>query len=170
MYIVHDQEPPPSHAKFLIHLKVFLTPSKDCQFRRNFVCPNSELLNFSAGAAHNHRMAGSMESLVVFQPFFASARLPYSVIRNERVPLKIQVFNYLEECIAVKLKIIKYRSIMKVIGNCDVVYVLVLLHAICLCVCGTEFASVCLSVCLSVYMYVPLYFHMSVCPSVSLSL
>ena len=59
MYIVHDQEPPPSHAKFLIHLKVFLTPSKDCQFRRNFVCPNSELLNFSAGAAHNHRMAGS---------------------------------------------------------------------------------------------------------------
>merc|ERR1719259_929516 len=56
------------------------------------------------------------ESLVVFQPFFASASLPYSVIRNEKIPLKIQVFNYLEECLAIKLKLIKYNLIMKVVG------------------------------------------------------
>merc|ERR1719383_1370497 len=57
------------------------------------------------------------ESLVVFQPFFASASLPYSVIRNEKIPLKIQVFNYLEECLAIKPKLIKYNSIMKAVGR-----------------------------------------------------
>lgn len=36
-----------------------------------------------------------------FQPFFASFSLPYSVVRNEKVPIVVSVFNYLSGCIPV---------------------------------------------------------------------
>lgn len=39
--------------------------------------------------------------LVVFQPFFVSLTLPYSVIRGEVFTLKATVFNYLNACITV---------------------------------------------------------------------
>jgi len=42
-------------------------------------------------------------SLTVFQPFFASFNLPYSVIRGERIPISVSVFNYLSECLAIKV-------------------------------------------------------------------
>ena len=38
-----------------------------------------------------------------FQPFFASFTLPYSVVRGERVPIIVTVFNYLSECLVVSL-------------------------------------------------------------------
>ncbi|KAG1650780.1 Alpha-2-macroglobulin-like protein 1 [Nymphon striatum] len=38
-----------------------------------------------------------------FQPFFASFSLPYSVVRKEKVPILVSVFNYLSGCIPVKL-------------------------------------------------------------------
>ncbi|XP_075747662.1 pregnancy zone protein-like isoform X15 [Rhipicephalus microplus] len=40
-----------------------------------------------------------------FQPFFASFNLPYSVVRGELVPVKVSVFNYLEKCLPVDLKL-----------------------------------------------------------------
>ncbi|XP_033634885.1 uncharacterized protein LOC117296122 isoform X1 [Asterias rubens] len=42
-------------------------------------------------------------TLRAFQPFFASYNLPYSVIRGEEVPVSVTVFNYLSECLVVKL-------------------------------------------------------------------
>ncbi|XP_033108574.1 pregnancy zone protein-like [Anneissia japonica] len=43
-------------------------------------------------------------TLRAFKPFFVSLTLPYSVIRNETVPVKITVFNYLsDKCLMVKL-------------------------------------------------------------------
>ncbi|KAM4590158.1 alpha-2-macroglobulin-like protein 1 [Fundulus diaphanus] len=41
--------------------------------------------------------------LTVFQPFFVSLTLPYSVIRGEVFTLKATVFNYLTRCIMVKI-------------------------------------------------------------------
>ncbi len=45
----------------------------------------------------------SPTTLRAFQPFFASYNLPYSVIRGEEVPVSVTVFNYLSECLVVKL-------------------------------------------------------------------
>ena len=36
-----------------------------------------------------------------FQPFFVSFTLPYSVIRREKVPVLVTVFNYLSDCLVV---------------------------------------------------------------------
>lgn len=44
-------------------------------------------------------------SLRVFQSFFVSVTLPYSVIREEEFPLKITVFNYLSQCFTVSVRI-----------------------------------------------------------------
>lgn len=45
--------------------------------------------------------------LTVFQPFFVSLTLPYSVVRGEVFTLKATVFNYLSKCIVVNL----YRNL-----------------------------------------------------------
>ncbi|XP_014672170.1 PREDICTED: alpha-1-inhibitor 3-like [Priapulus caudatus] len=42
-------------------------------------------------------------ALRAFQPFFVSYTLPYSVIRGEKVPLIVSVFNYLSDCLAISL-------------------------------------------------------------------
>nr|XP_006814064.1 PREDICTED: alpha-2-macroglobulin-P-like [Saccoglossus kowalevskii] len=42
-------------------------------------------------------------TLTAFQPFFLSYTLPYSVIRGEKVPVLISVFNYLSECLTIEL-------------------------------------------------------------------
>ncbi|MEQ2220467.1 hypothetical protein ILYODFUR_005762, partial [Ilyodon furcidens] len=41
--------------------------------------------------------------LIAFQPFFVSLTMPYSVIRGEVFTLKATVFNYLSQCIMVKV-------------------------------------------------------------------
>ena len=38
-----------------------------------------------------------------FQPFFVSLTLPYSVVRNEVMRLPVTVFNYLSDCLNVRL-------------------------------------------------------------------
>lgn len=48
--------------------------------------------------------------LTVFQPFFVSLTLPYSVIRGEVFTLKATVFNYLSKWIMVKDKSVSNRS------------------------------------------------------------
>ncbi|XP_077311729.1 alpha-2-macroglobulin-like isoform X2 [Lithobates pipiens] len=42
-------------------------------------------------------------SLRVFQPFFVDLTLPYSVVRGETFTLKATVFNYLKQCIKIKV-------------------------------------------------------------------
>jgi len=42
-------------------------------------------------------------SLIAFQPFFVSMRLPYSVIRGEKLPVRVTVSNYQSKCMAVRL-------------------------------------------------------------------
>ncbi|XP_071965848.1 uncharacterized protein [Antedon mediterranea] len=42
--------------------------------------------------------------LTAFQPFFVSYTLPYSVVRGEKVAVKTTIFNYLDSCLAIKLK------------------------------------------------------------------
>ncbi|XP_048865436.1 alpha-2-macroglobulin-like protein 1 [Brienomyrus brachyistius] len=42
-------------------------------------------------------------TLTVFQPFFLDLTLPYSIVRGETFVLKATVFNYLSECIVVRV-------------------------------------------------------------------
>lgn len=44
-------------------------------------------------------------SLQSFQPFFSSFTVPYSVIRHESAPVKVSVFNYLSQCLPIKLSL-----------------------------------------------------------------
>jgi CD109 antigen len=44
-------------------------------------------------------------SLVVFQPFFLQADLPYSAIRGEEFPVKIALYNYLDESQTIQVKL-----------------------------------------------------------------
>ncbi|XP_071964431.1 pregnancy zone protein-like [Antedon mediterranea] len=60
---------------------------------------------------------GETTTLRAFKPFFVSLTLPYSVIRNESVPLKVTVFNYLaDQCLMVKLEL-KESSNFTTLGN-----------------------------------------------------
>ncbi|XP_030845260.1 pregnancy zone protein [Strongylocentrotus purpuratus] len=42
-------------------------------------------------------------SIRAFQPFFLSFTLPYSIIRGEKVPVKVTIFNYLSSCLKIQL-------------------------------------------------------------------
>ncbi|XP_047450424.1 alpha-2-macroglobulin-like protein 1 isoform X2 [Mugil cephalus] len=64
--------------------------------------------------------------LTVFQPFFVSLTLPYSVIRGEVFTLKATVFNYLSKCIMVEVTLAE--SDQYTYRNCDGC-----LYRICLC-------------------------------------
>ncbi|XP_018548785.1 alpha-2-macroglobulin isoform X1 [Lates calcarifer] len=55
--------------------------------------------------------------LTVFQPFFVSLTLPYSVIRGEVFTLKATVFNYLSKCIMVKVVLADSNNYT--FRNCD---------------------------------------------------
>ncbi|KFM56606.1 Pregnancy zone protein, partial [Stegodyphus mimosarum] len=44
-------------------------------------------------------------SITAFQPFFVSLQLPYSVVRDETVPIIVSVFNYLTECLPIKISL-----------------------------------------------------------------
>ncbi|XP_008278792.1 alpha-2-macroglobulin-like protein 1 isoform X2 [Stegastes partitus] len=64
--------------------------------------------------------------LTVFQPFFVSLTLPYSVIRGEVFTLKATVFNYLSKCIMVEVTLAD--SDQYTFRNCDGCH-----YNICLC-------------------------------------
>ncbi|KAK3608165.1 hypothetical protein CHS0354_034124 [Potamilus streckersoni] len=44
-----------------------------------------------------------MIGITVFQPFFLSFTLPYSAIRGENLPVLVTVFNYMTECLTMKV-------------------------------------------------------------------
>ena len=44
-------------------------------------------------------------TLKVFQPFFVSINLPYSVIKGEILPVQVSVFNYMKQCTPVSLQL-----------------------------------------------------------------
>nr|XP_061797418.1 alpha-2-macroglobulin-like protein 1 [Nerophis lumbriciformis] len=67
--------------------------------------------------------------LTVFQPFFVSLTLPYSVVRGEAFTLKATVFNYLSKCIMVTVTLAK--SDTYTFRNCDGCQYTI-------CVCGEE--------------------------------
>ena len=46
-------------------------------------------------------------SLKVFQPFFVSLTLPYSVIRGEEVSIMATVFNYENKCLTVSIALMQ---------------------------------------------------------------
>jgi alpha-2-macroglobulin len=66
-------------------------------------------------------------TVTAFQPFFASFNLPYSVIRGEKVPVVVSVFNYLSECLVVQL-VLKKEPGYKIFGERNAE----------LCVCGSQ--------------------------------
>ncbi|XP_023228153.1 pregnancy zone protein-like [Centruroides sculpturatus] len=55
-------------------------------------------------------------SIITFQPFFVSIILPYSVIRGEKVPIVTTIFNYLSDCLPVKLSL-EATDQFKIIGS-----------------------------------------------------
>ena len=55
------------------------------------------LINFSFPASHAGLFFFFFCQLEVFQPFFLSLDLPYSVVRGEEVAIKAVIFNYLNE-------------------------------------------------------------------------
>ncbi|XP_076341788.1 alpha-2-macroglobulin-like protein 1 [Tachypleus tridentatus] len=61
-----------------------------------------------------------------FQPFFVSFTLPYSVIRGEKVPVIVTVFNYLSECLPIELQL-EYSEAFEVKNDTSVSRI---------CVCG----------------------------------
>ncbi|CAL9684247.1 unnamed protein product [Knipowitschia caucasica] len=66
------------------------------------------------------------QALTVFQPFFVSLTLPYSVIRGEVFTLKASVFNYLSKCIMVKVTLAESEQFtFKPCDNCE--------YTVCLC-------------------------------------
>ncbi|XP_071492308.1 pregnancy zone protein-like [Diadema antillarum] len=57
---------------------------------------------FCLSPTHGVGVADST-SIRAFQPFFLSYTLPHSVLRDEKVPVKVSVFNYLTGCLTVEL-------------------------------------------------------------------
>ncbi|NWY20614.1 A2ML1 protein, partial [Aphelocoma coerulescens] len=49
-------------------------------------------------------------SLRSFKPFFVEPTLPYSVFRGESFPLKVKVFSYLKQCMALQLSLMDSRD------------------------------------------------------------
>ncbi|XP_015474893.1 alpha-2-macroglobulin-like protein 1 isoform X1 [Parus major] len=49
-------------------------------------------------------------SLRSFKPFFVEPTLPYSVFRGETFPLKVKVFSYLKQCMALQLSLMDSRD------------------------------------------------------------
>lgn len=81
--------------------------------------------------------------LTVFQPFFVSLTLPYSVIRGEVFTLKATVFNYLTKCIMVNIQVL-FMHILAIHRNKNsdmhhipkqYIYVLLFLNTYMWCVC-----------------------------------
>ncbi|XP_039235939.1 alpha-2-macroglobulin-like protein 1 isoform X2 [Pipra filicauda] len=56
-------------------------------------------------------------SLQSFKPFFVEPILPYSVFRGESFPLKVKVFSYLKQCMALQLSLMDSRDFEFVHAN-----------------------------------------------------
>nr|XP_060619447.1 alpha-2-macroglobulin-like protein 1 [Anolis sagrei ordinatus] len=51
------------------------------------------------------------DRLIVFQPFFVELTLPYCVVRGETFVLKATVFNYLKDCIQVRVSLLETQEV-----------------------------------------------------------
>ena len=49
-------------------------------------------------------------NLLVYQDFFAEIRLPYSVKRGETFPLNVTIFNYIEQELPIRVKLISSQQ------------------------------------------------------------
>uniref|UniRef100_A0ABM5FQT5 Alpha-2-macroglobulin-like protein 1 isoform X1 n=1 Tax=Pogona vitticeps TaxID=103695 RepID=A0ABM5FQT5_9SAUR len=49
--------------------------------------------------------------LKIFKPFFVEMQLPYSVVRGETFQMKTSVFNYLTECIQVRVNLLESQEV-----------------------------------------------------------
>ncbi|KAJ7419869.1 Alpha-2-macroglobulin-like protein 1 [Willisornis vidua] len=56
-------------------------------------------------------------SLRSFKPFFVEPTLPYSVFRGESFPLKVKVFSYLKQCMALQLSLMDSKDFEFVHAN-----------------------------------------------------
>ncbi|XP_054243513.1 alpha-2-macroglobulin-like protein 1 [Indicator indicator] len=56
-------------------------------------------------------------TLQSFKPFIVEPSLPYSVFRGESFPLKVKVFSYLKQCIAIQLSLMDSRDFEFVHAN-----------------------------------------------------
>lgn len=54
-------------------------------------------------------------TIKAFQPFFVSYSLPYSVVRKEKVPIIVSVFNYLPDCLPVSMSLESFVHILKIL-------------------------------------------------------
>ncbi|XP_061179924.1 alpha-2-macroglobulin-like [Saccostrea echinata] len=52
----------------------------------------------------------SVSSITAFQPFFLSFTLPYSAVRNEVVPVLVTIFNYLTECLVMRVTLVASKE------------------------------------------------------------
>lgn len=70
-------------------------PDTITEWKGNAIC-----LNTASGLG-----ISSVSGITAFQPFFLSFTLPYSAVRNEVVPVLVTVFNYLTECLVVRMEL-----------------------------------------------------------------
>ncbi|XP_070176474.1 alpha-2-macroglobulin-like protein 1 isoform X1 [Littorina saxatilis] len=61
---------------------------------------NSLCINEKAGFG-----LSSVTSLTTFQPFFLSFNLPYNAVRGERLPITVTIYNYLDKCLHMQLRV-----------------------------------------------------------------
>ncbi|XP_014742819.1 PREDICTED: alpha-2-macroglobulin-like protein 1 isoform X1 [Sturnus vulgaris] len=61
-------------------------------------------MSFCTSESHGLGISETI-SLQSFKPFFVEPTLPYSVFRGESFPLKVKVFSYLKQCMALQLSL-----------------------------------------------------------------
>ncbi|XP_076465640.1 alpha-2-macroglobulin-like protein 1 isoform X2 [Babylonia areolata] len=61
---------------------------------------NSLCINDKAGFG-----LSPVTSITTFQPFFLAFNLPYNAVRGERLPITVTVYNYLDKCLHMELKV-----------------------------------------------------------------
>ncbi|KAL6471424.1 hypothetical protein MHYP_G00200740 [Metynnis hypsauchen] len=102
---------------------VLLTPDAFGNIRHSAVAPDS-ITTWEVQAVGISQTKGfciaDPKPLRVFQDFFVSVKLPYSVKRNEQLEVKAVVYNYKQESLEVKVKMQKVEGLCSA-GDGDVV-------------------------------------------------
>lgn len=95
-------------------------PDTITEWKGNAIC-----LNTASGLG-----ISSISGITAFQPFFLSFTLPYSAVRNEVVPVLVTVFNYLTQCLVVRIPFI-YKDFIKLVKEINRIYIIVRSIMIC---------------------------------------
>ena len=84
------------------YLLSIFSDAGDLQIRQELPHTITEWVASAVCSNENSGLGVSVPATIkAFQPFFASFSLPYSIVRGERVSIKVTVFNYLKDCIVV---------------------------------------------------------------------